>query len=303
MKAYKGFNPDLTCRDFPYAEGGEYTHQGLVAMCHSGFHACPMPLDTLRYYRPGVSVYREVEIDDAAYQFRDKAVSPWIKIGEPLGLRDLIDAHVDLVTERASDDGATGEASIAATYQSTATASGDWAVAATTGDAATAATSGDRSTATASGLDSTAAASGGGSIAATSGGWAAAAASGGGSIAAASGYMSIAATSGYRSAAATSGNESTAATAGDRSTATASGDRSTAATSGEDSTASVAGAHSLAVAGGVLCRARGALGCWLILAERDHDGALLDVRAVRVDGETIKADVSYALLDGEIVEA
>ena len=66
MKAYKGFNPDLTCRDFQYAEGGEYTHRGPVDMCRSGFHACPMPLDTLRYYRPDVSVYREVEIDDAA---------------------------------------------------------------------------------------------------------------------------------------------------------------------------------------------------------------------------------------------
>ena len=63
------------------------------------------------------------------------------------------------------------------------------------------------------------------------------------------------------------------------------------------------GEHSIALAGGYLSRARGALGCWLVLAERDQYGALLDVRAVRVDGETIKADVPYALRDGEIVEA
>ena len=67
--------------------------------------------------------------------------------------------------------------------------------------------------------------------------------------------------------------------------------------------ASAEGAHSLAVAGGYLSRARGALGCWLVLAERDRYGTLLDVRAVRVDGETIKAGVSYTLRDGEIVEA
>ena len=31
MKAYKGFNKDMTCRDFQYKEGGEYEeYTGLV---------------------------------------------------------------------------------------------------------------------------------------------------------------------------------------------------------------------------------------------------------------------------------
>ena len=111
---------------------------------------------------------------------------------------------------------------------------------------------------------------------------------------------STAATSGDRSTTTTTA-ESAIATSGCRSTAATSGDRSTAATSGYRSTAVAEGAHSIAVAGGHQCRARGVEGCWLVLAERGSSGELLDVRAVRVDGETIKADVSYTLRDGSVV--
>ena len=39
MKAYKGFNNDMTCRDFQYTEGGEY-ETDKAKLCESGFHAC-----------------------------------------------------------------------------------------------------------------------------------------------------------------------------------------------------------------------------------------------------------------------
>ena len=109
--------------------------------------------------------------------------------------------------------------------------------------------------------------------------------------------------SGNRSTAATSGNRSTAATSGYESTAATSGNRSTAATSGNRSMAKVEGEHSIAVAGGYQCRATGSLGCWLVLAERDIDGAIAHLEAVQVDGEHIKPDVAYMLRDGEVVEA
>ena len=51
------------------------------------------------------------------------------------------------------------------------------------------------------------------------------------------------------------------------------------------------------------CKARGALGCWLILTERDDDGHILGVQAVKVDGENIKADTWYELCGGKVVEA
>ena len=50
-------------------------------------------------------------------------------------------------------------------------------------------------------------------------------------------------------------------------------------------------------------KAKAALGCWLVLTERDDDLNILGVQAVQVDGETIKPGVYYTLKGGEIVEA
>ncbi len=222
IPAYKGFNRDLTCRGFEYAEGETY-QTDRAELCVTGFHACPMPLDTLRYYPPETSVYHAVEVDADAHQYNDKVASKRIKIGGRMSLAGLIKAHLSLAFERADQ----AEDIIGST----------------------------------------------------------------------------AATSGRGSTAATSGDRSTAATSGDRSTAATSGDGSTAATSGRWSTAKVEGEHSIAVAGGHQCRAMGSLGCWLVLAERDDDGAITHLEAVQVDGERIKPDVAYMLRDGQVVEA
>ena len=107
-----------------------------------------------------------------------------------------------------------------------------------------------------------------------------------------------------RSTAATSGNRSTAATSGDRSTAATSGNESTAATSGYRSTAIVEGKDSVAIALGAQSKAKGALGCWLVLAEWEEtndDVYRKDVKCFRVDGEIIKADTFYKLENGEAV--
>ena len=106
------------------------------------------------------------------------------------------------------------------------------------------------------------------------------------------------------STAATSGYRSTAATSGYRSTAATSGYRSTAATSGNESTAIVEGEDSVAIALGARSKAKGALGCWLILAEwEENDDGMYrkDVKCFKVDGEIIKADMFYMLEDGEAV--
>lgn len=47
---------------------------------------------------------------------------------------------------------------------------------------------------------------------------------------------------------------------------------------------------------------RGAVGCWIVLTERDQDLDIIEVRAVKVDGEEVKADVFYTLSGGELVE-
>lgn len=99
-------------------------------------------------------------------------------------------------------------------------------------------------------------------------------------------------------------DSSTAATSGYRSTAATSGYESTAATSGDESTAIVEGKDSVAIALGAQSKAKGAFGCWLVLAEwekTDDDVYRKDVKCFKVDGGIIKADTFYKLKNGEAV--
>ena len=203
--AYKGFQSDLTCRGFQYAEGETYEHPGAVALCSSGFHACPRPLDVWRYYPPHSGrLYHQVELGDAKGE-GDKIVGRTIRIGARVSIAGLIKAHLGLVFEH------------------------------------------------------------------------------------------------VRTA------ERPALTSGAGSTAATSGDWSTAATSGAESTAATSGAESIAVAGGYQCRASGAEGCWLVLAERDDAGHIIEVVTAKVGcmrrGVHIEPGVAYMLRDGQVVEA
>ena len=90
----------------------------------------------------------------------------------------------------------------------------------------------------------------------------------------------------------------------DSSTAATSGNRSTAATSGYSSTAMVEGDDSIAISVGIEGRAKGALGCWLVLSEWEKVVGYKrkSVKCFYVDGKNIKADTLYMLKNGEPVE-
>ena len=98
--------------------------------------------------------------------------------------------------------------------------------------------------------------------------------------------------------------ENSAATnTGNNSAATNTGDRSTATNTGDRSAAKVEGLESVAIVTGKDGKVSGSLGCWIVATERDKYGHILTVRAAIVDGEHIKADVFYRLVDGNFVEA
>ena len=80
------------------------------------------------------------------------------------------------------------------------------------------------------------------------------------------------------------------------------GNWSAATNTGNRSAATVGGAESIAVVTGYGSKAKGAVGCWLVLTERDEKMHILGVQAVCVDGETIKADTFYMLKNGAITE-
>ena len=111
------------------------------------------------------------------------------------------------------------------------------------------------------------------------------------------------AASGDCSTGAASGYYSTGAASGDCSTGAASGDYSTGAASGWHSSAEVSGKNSIAVANGYGSKARGAIGCYIVLTEYDDDGKFLLAKMALVDGTVIKDGVWYTLKNGEFVEA
>jgi hypothetical protein len=101
MKAFKGFNQDMTCRGFQYEEGKEYATDK-ADLCETGFHACEYPLDCFGYYAPSESVYHEVELEEVTDQTEDdtKRVGKRIKIGAALSVKGIVDASVKFIFDR-----------------------------------------------------------------------------------------------------------------------------------------------------------------------------------------------------------
>lgn len=91
MRAFKGFNKDLTCRGYQYEEGKEF-HTERAECCDTGFHACEYPLDCFGYYDPAHSVYHEVELSGEMDKSGDntKVCATDIKIGARLSIAGLV---------------------------------------------------------------------------------------------------------------------------------------------------------------------------------------------------------------------
>jgi len=117
---------------------------------------------------------------------------------------------------------------------------------------------------------------------------------------------SSASNTGDQSSASNTGDYSSASNTGYQSSTSNTGDYSSASNTGNRSSAEVSGKESVAAVFGKDCKARGALGCWLVLTERgEWNGEtypIKEVRSVKVDGGAIKPMVWYTLRNGEIVE-
>ena len=99
-----------------------------------------------------------------------------------------------------------------------------------------------------------------------------------------------------------SGYSSTAGSSGDYSTAGSSGDSSTAAATGAYCSVKADGKDNIAVANGAHSKARGALGCYLVLTEYEDSGNMLLAKMAKVDGAVIKENTWYTLKNGKFVE-
>ena len=273
MKAYKGFNKDMTCRGFQYEEGKTY-EMDFAMLCHHGFHACEHPLDCFGYYPPANSVYREVELDGVTDEEGDdtKCVGTKITVKGALNIMGLINATFEYVKSQCTNSKSGGNYS------------------ALTGGYRSALTGGDRSALT--GGDMSALMGGnysalsGGDMSALTGGYMSALM--GGDMSALTGGNRSALTGGYMSA--LMGGDMSALTGGNRSALT-----------GGDMSALTGGNRSV-VYGGIGSKVRGGLHSVLAIAYRDEHQKMR-IAFAEVDGEKIKADTWYRLDDNhEFVE-
>jgi hypothetical protein len=110
MKAFKGFNKDLTCRGYQYEEGKEF-HTERAECCDTGFHACEYPLDCFGYYDPAHSVYHEVELSGEMDRSGDntKVCATDIKIGARLSIAGLVKMAIDFTMSKVNKEAGSDE--------------------------------------------------------------------------------------------------------------------------------------------------------------------------------------------------
>ncbi|ECX1966244.1 hypothetical protein APR87_23820 [Salmonella enterica subsp. enterica serovar Kentucky] len=202
---FKGFNKDLTCRDFQFAIGETFHHDGKVEACGSGFHACECPFDVFSYYPPAESRYAETisfGVIDREEEGDTKIASASITIKSELTLPQFIQRGIEWIWSKIDKS---LEQQIMTGNRSAATNTGDWSAATNTGYQSAATNTGNRSAATNTGYQS---------AATNTGDW------------------SAATNTGYQSAATNTGDWSAATNTGDLSAAEVSGSQSVAASLG-----------------------------------------------------------------------
>ena len=129
MKAFKGFNKDLTCRGFQYEEGKEF-HTEKAECCEEGFHACEYPLNCFGYYSPAQSVFHEVELSGEMDRRSDdtKVCATDIKIGARISIAGLVKAAIEFTMSKVNKEAKSDE------RHGFASATGDYGASSATGD-------------------------------------------------------------------------------------------------------------------------------------------------------------------------
>ncbi|EAQ6042666.1 hypothetical protein AB644_01315 [Salmonella enterica] len=166
---FKGFNKDLTCRDFQFAIGETFHHDGKVEACGSGFHACECPFDVFSYYPPAESRYAETlsfGVTDHEEEGDTKIASSSITIKDELTLPQFIQRGIEWIWSKIDKS---LEQQIMTGNRSAATNTGNRSAATNTGNQSAATNTGYQSAATNTGCQSAAEVSGSQSVAASLG--------------------------------------------------------------------------------------------------------------------------------------
>ena len=294
IKAYKGFNTDLTCRDFQYEVGKEYEQKGEIEACNKGFHACETPMDVFEHYlieKDGhIARFCEVEQSGMIDREDDKVASSKISIKAEVKFADFVKLAVDFVLEKCKVGKGNSE---------------DFAQLASSGNFAQLASSGSYAQLASSGNFAQLASSGNFAKFASSGNFAQLASSGNFAKFASSGSYAQLASSGDSAKLASSGSYAQLASSGNFAQLASSGNFAQLASSGSYAQLASSGNSAVVMAAGYNSQAKAKKGSWITLAEWDRlDGnwTPVCVKTEQVDGERIKEDTWYKLINGQFTE-
>lgn len=272
MKAYKGFDKGMTCRDFQYEEGKTY-EEDKAQCCVTGFHACENPIDCFNYYLFPFSEYHEVECEGKidnhnVFSNDSKLACTKIKIGKKISIFDMVNKFLENIKKginigyctilpSVSDIFGANKISASIEFNTVSHTIGYNSISCSTGRKGIAYSVGD------------------------------------GSCSASTESMGISMVEGI---------EGISSATGRMGSAVLNGEFGISCTTGRMGGACVENTNCIAVAWGEDGRAKGVIGSYLVLTDRlgnDFNGAQM----VRVDGKKIKADTWYTMVHGEIVEA
>jgi len=283
MKGYKAFGKGLICRGKQYAENTVFEEK-TANVCNSGMHFCENPFEVLNYY-PLVNDdgsfgdFAEVEaLDKPKTDDGKKFCTTKLKIGAKLSFSAFVNACVDFVIEKTKVE-------LNAENNSS-------------GDSAKIGSSGDSAKIGSSGYSAQIGSSGDSAQIGSSGNYA---------QIGSSGYYAQIGSSGDSAKIGSFGYYAQIGSSGDSAKIGSSGDSAQIGSSGYYAKIESKGKHSVVCCAGHGSFVKAKLGSWITLSEwkwDDTENAYIPVcvKTERVDGERIKADTFYALVDGEFVE-
>ena len=282
IKSFKAFDKDMKCRDFQYEVGKTYEESEAKA-CSKGFHGCENPFAVLNYYPlvddgGNMSRFAEVEQSGEIDRDGDKLCSSRISIKAELSLAGFVKACVEWIKE------ATQKVDVKDVNKC------DYAQIGSSGDYAQIGSSGNYAKI------------------GSSGNYAKIGSSGDSAQIGSSGDSAKIGSSGYYAQIGSSGNSAQIGSSGYSAKIGSSGNYAKIGSSGDSAQIGSEGKHAVICCAGHGSVVKAKVGSWVTLSEWKYDEVEdayipVCVKTEKVDGERIKGDTSYKLVNGQFVEA
>ena len=332
MKGYKAFRKGMICAPDKqhvkqYAENTVYEEDS-AEVCKKGMHFCKDPLAVLDYYplvneNGEMSEFAEVEaLDECITDDGQKYCTKKLKVGAKLSFSALVQASVDFEFEKStkidtkmlskdnnekisskSDSAKIGSSGDWAQIGS----SGNWAKIGSSGNSAQIGSSGYKAQIGSSGYKAQIGSSGNSAQIGSSGDWAQIGSSGNWAQIGSSGNSAQIGSSGNSAKIGSSGNWAQIGSSGNSAKIGSSGNWAQIGSSGDWAQIASSGKHSVICCAGNNSIVKAKKGSWITLSEwkfSDEENAYIPicVKTEYVDGERIKADVFYKLVNGKFEE-